>query len=111
MFGGRVAQHVPQFTVTAEAELAGEPNHRRLADVGDVGHLTDGQVGRLLDMIPNILGYGAPAGRSDGYTWSMRSRIPTEDCTAALLVVRIFHSCFEVTGCIPANSRLGLTAT
>ena len=54
-----MAQHVPQFTVTAETELAGETNHRRLADVGDVGHLADGQVGRLLDMIPNILGHGA----------------------------------------------------
>ena len=59
VLGGRMAQHVPQFTVTAETELAGETNHRRLADVGDVGHLADGQVGRLLDMIPNRLGHGA----------------------------------------------------
>ena len=51
----RVTQHVPQFTVAAEPELAGEPDHRRLADSGDLGQLAHGQLRRLGEMIAYIL--------------------------------------------------------
>ncbi len=59
MFGGRMPQYIAQFTVSAEAELAGKPDYRGLADMGDIRHLADSQIGGFFGMLTNVLCHGA----------------------------------------------------
>ena len=105
MFGGRMPQYIAQFTVSAEAELAGKPDYRGLADMGDIRHLADSQIGGFFGMLTNVLCHGALRRAQRRIHMSMRSSIPTEDCTAILPSSNV-NLCFRAYR--PYNGDLAL---